>query len=92
MKQDPTMVSLIDDYLAARRQMGFALEIAGTQLQAFARFADAAEHRGPVTVALKRYCEGVWLVAMSVECAVAAIRFGVAKHPGVVRKLAGEDR
>ena len=52
MKQEPTMVSLIEDYLAARRQMGFALEIAGTQLLAFGHFADAAEYLGPVTADL----------------------------------------
>lgn len=52
MKQAPTMISLVEDYLAARRRMGFALEIAGGQLLAFARFADEAEHRGPVTADL----------------------------------------
>jgi integrase len=52
MKHKPTMVSLVEDYLAARRQMGFALGIAGDQLLAFACFSDEAGHRGPVTFEL----------------------------------------
>jgi integrase len=52
MKQAPTMISLVEDYLAARRQMGFSLDIAGTQLLAFARFADGGGHCGPVTADL----------------------------------------
>ena len=48
----PTMVSLVEDYLAARRQMGFALRIAGGQLLAFGRFADQGGHCGPVTLDL----------------------------------------
>lgn len=49
MKHTPTMVLLVEEYLAARRQMGFALGIAGAQLLAFARFADQTGHRGTVT-------------------------------------------
>lgn len=52
MKQAPTMISLVEEYLAARRRMGFALEIAGEQLLGFARFADEDGHRGPVTADL----------------------------------------
>jgi integrase len=52
MKQEPSMISLVEDYLTARRKMGFALGIAGEQLLAFARFADDAGHRGPLTAAL----------------------------------------
>jgi len=43
------MIALVEDYLTVRRKMGFALDIAGEQLQSFARFADAAGHQGPVT-------------------------------------------
>jgi integrase len=50
MTQIPTMVSRVEDYLTARRQMGFDLRIAGQQLLAFARFADQTGHRGPVTI------------------------------------------
>jgi integrase len=49
MTQVPTMLSLADDYLAERRRLGFALEIPGTQVLAFARFADEAGHVGPLT-------------------------------------------
>jgi integrase len=49
MKHIPTMVSLVEDYLAARREMGFDLRIAGQQLLAFGRFADQTGHCGPVT-------------------------------------------
>jgi integrase len=52
MKQASTMVSLVEGYLAARRQMGFALEIAGEQLLAFGRFADESGHRGSLTAEL----------------------------------------
>jgi integrase len=46
------MVSLVEDYLATRRQMGFSLKIAGGQLLGFARFADKMGHHGPVTLDL----------------------------------------
>lgn len=44
-----TMVSLAEDYLAERRALGFDLRIPGDQITAFARFADAAGHSGPLT-------------------------------------------
>jgi integrase len=46
------MVSLVEDYLAVRRQMGFALDIAGDRLLGFGRFADQAGHSGSVTFEL----------------------------------------
>lgn len=49
MKRTPTMVSLVEDYLGVRRQMGFSLQIAGKQLLAFAQFSDRIGHRGAVT-------------------------------------------
>lgn len=42
----------VEAYLVARRSMGFDLRIDERQLRAFARFADAVGHRGPITVAL----------------------------------------
>ncbi|KWR84609.1 tyrosine-type recombinase/integrase [Cupriavidus sp. IDO] len=42
----------IDDYLANRRQAGFALGVEGEQLKRFARFAEQAGHHGPLTVRL----------------------------------------
>lgn len=52
MKRDPTMVSLVEQYLAARRQLGFALEIAGKQLLTFSHFADESGHSGSATLEL----------------------------------------
>jgi hypothetical protein len=47
-----TMKHLVQEYLDERRGLGFALEILGSQLMAFARFADASGHRGPLTCQL----------------------------------------
>jgi integrase len=52
MSPAPTMQALVEAYLAARRSLGFDLRIAGSQLLAFARFADHTGHRGPLTVAV----------------------------------------
>ena len=52
MKRALTMVSLVQQYLALRRQLGFALGIAGEQLLTFGRFADESGHSGPVTLEL----------------------------------------
>ena len=42
------MLDLVDEYLTARRSLGYALRIEGAQLRSFARFADAQGHRGPL--------------------------------------------
>jgi integrase len=52
MIASPTMVALVEEYLAQRRSLGFALRIEGQQLLSFARFADSIGHRGPLTVDL----------------------------------------
>ena len=44
-----SMQHLVQDYLDERRGLGFALTIPGSQLLAFARFAEASGHRGPLT-------------------------------------------
>ena len=44
-----SMQHLVQEYLDERRSVGFALTISGAQLLAFARFADASGHRGPLT-------------------------------------------
>lgn len=62
MNDAHTMVSRVENYLAARRHMGFDLGIAGRQLLAFARFSDQAGHCGPVTLDLA--------VRWAPECAV----------------------
>jgi len=48
----PSMLPLVQAYLDERRRLGFALAIPGAQLLSFARFADRAGHRGPLTVQL----------------------------------------
>lgn len=42
----------IDDYLAVRRGLGFRLDVQGTLLVGFARYAEQVGHRGPVTTDL----------------------------------------
>ncbi|HEY3593842.1 MAG TPA: tyrosine-type recombinase/integrase [Polyangiaceae bacterium] len=46
------MAALVEEYLAHRRSMGFALRIEAGQLRGFARHADEVGHRGPLTVDL----------------------------------------
>ena len=52
MRRRPTMVTVVKEYLAYRRDLGFALDISGKLLLKFARFADRSEHRGPLTTDL----------------------------------------
>jgi len=52
MRRVPTIGSLVEEYLAAKRQLGFALQIGGQQLLDFASFADNIGHSGPLTLAL----------------------------------------
>lgn len=44
-----TMLDAVEEYLSARRQLGYELHTEGRQLQRFARFADRLGHEGPVT-------------------------------------------
>jgi len=46
------MLDLVEQYLADRRSLGFALRVDSQQLRSFARFADGSGHRGPVTIDL----------------------------------------
>jgi integrase len=46
------VLPLVDDYLAARRGLGFALEQPAWLLRDFARYADRSGHRGPLTTEL----------------------------------------
>ena len=48
----PSMVNLAEEYLTLRRRLGFALEVEGSQLLAFARYAERMEHEGPITTEL----------------------------------------
>lgn len=52
MKRTPSLESMVHDYLGYRRHLGFGLGREGPQLLSFARFADQAGHKGPVTLKL----------------------------------------
>lgn len=43
------MQAAVERYLEDRRRLGFALTVPATELARFARYADAREHRGPLT-------------------------------------------
>lgn len=45
-----TMYDRVEDYLNARRRMGYKLQIEGGQLYRFARFAEDRGHIGPLTL------------------------------------------
>jgi len=45
-------VALVEDYLTMRRSLGFAIHVEGQELIRFARFAEQAGHRGPLTTNL----------------------------------------
>lgn len=47
-----SMSQRVEAYLTARRLLGYALRIEGQQLKRFARFAEAREHRGAITLDL----------------------------------------
>lgn len=47
-----TMLAKVERYLAYRRRCGFLLRIEGAQLLRFARFAEQADHHGPLTLDL----------------------------------------
>lgn len=49
MSAATTMQAAVERYLEDRRRLGFALTAPATELKRFARYADAREHRGPLT-------------------------------------------
>jgi integrase len=49
MRKSIPMVSLVDEYLAYRRRLGYQLRAEGQMLLEFARYADRSGHRGPLT-------------------------------------------
>lgn len=49
MSGQPSMVVLVEEYLALRRGMGYALHIEGAELLRFARYADGKGHHGAIT-------------------------------------------
>ena len=50
---DWSMQTAVQRYLDERRRLGFELKNAGTALMRFARFADARQHRGPLTLEIQ---------------------------------------
>jgi integrase len=52
MSATTTMVAQVEDYLALRRRLGFALRTPGHHLLRFAQYADGIGHRGPITIEL----------------------------------------
>lgn len=49
MSADTPMQEAVQHYLKDRRRLGLALTAPATELARFARYADAREHRGPLT-------------------------------------------
>lgn len=49
---DAPMDALVTEYLALRRGLGFDLRVTGWLLRDFARYAEATEHHGPITIEL----------------------------------------
>ena len=52
MNRSDTMQTAVQRYLDDRHRLGFALKSPGTELMRFARFADARDHQGPLTLDL----------------------------------------
>jgi integrase len=52
MSDSRNMVEQIEEYLAFRRRLGYALVADGKELMLFARYADKTGHQGPVTTSL----------------------------------------
>ena len=52
MNAPATMQAMVGNYLAERRRLGFELRSSGRTLMNFARYVDALDARGPLTVAL----------------------------------------
>ena len=52
ISNDASMATLVTEYLALRRGLGFDLRVTGWLLRDFARHADATEHQGPITIDL----------------------------------------
>jgi integrase len=76
-----SMQNLVQEYLDERRRLGFALTIPGAQLQAFARFADASGHRGPLTRQL--------IISWARDHAMRATPLTWARRLDVIRPFAG---
>lgn len=74
---------LVEEYLAFRRGLGFALETPAWLLRDFARYADRIEHRTPLT----REPAVDWALASRSKNPAQAVR-----RPGVVRHRGRSER
>jgi integrase/recombinase XerD len=79
MRTRPSMIEMVEEYLAVRRALGVQLRIEGHQLLDFARFAEAVGHRGPITVDL---------VVRWARSSPKSTRVGWARRVEVVRPFA----
>jgi integrase len=52
MKSPRTMTSLVNEYVEFRRRLGFTFRSVGLELGLFAKYADRAHHKGPITTDL----------------------------------------
>ena len=59
----PSFHCLVDDYLIARRGLGFSLETPEWLLRDFASHADRIGHSGPLTIAARGESRGSDLAA-----------------------------
>lgn len=75
-----TMLARAEAYLAERRRLGFALARSGSLTLAFARFADASDHDGPLTSAI--------VLRWAKEQAMHPDPFSWAKRVAVLRPFA----
>jgi integrase len=80
----PSFRPLVDDYLAYRRGLGFALETPAWLLRDFARYADRVGQRGPLTTEL---AVGWALSSRSSDPAQAARRLSVVRQFARYRAL-----
>ena len=80
MSAPVTMLARAEAYLAERRRIGFALDRSGSLTLAFARFADATGHEGPLASAI--------VLRWAKEKAVCADPFTWAQRLNVLRPFA----
>jgi integrase len=80
MSAPATMLSLAQGYLAERRRLGFRLDRSGSLVLAFARFADASGHAGPMSQSI--------VLRWAKEKALYPKPFNWARRVGVLRPFA----
>lgn len=80
MSSSITMLARAEAYLSERRQLGFALDRAGSLTLAFARFTDASGYEGPLTSTI--------VLRWAKEQAANAVPFTWAQRVNVLRPFA----